>query len=293
MKKLAKMTILFLLLLISGCQKKDKLEIDEEKPEDKITVDDKKAVVEVTESKPLVVVSKDDTVNVLVRADGAPGMYLGDDGKVYGFFVDLEKMVMERMNQKYKFVPYTDVGSAAQDLKSGLSHAALAVPDLPDYQSFLNLSIPYETYNYITFVVDNNTEIKGSTREEIIKSLHGKKVGVQTTGFIFQHLRDIKEIELVEYATTTKAMEGLHLGQVDAVLENRETGEYYSEIYNWNVKPVGKNILSHTNTSGFSTIFDLSLLDRYNSALRSLLEDGSVDKLRVKYYGDAADEYKP
>lgn len=281
--------ILSLLLLILGCRKKDDLVIED--------ADEKREIVEVKddilESKPLIEVSKDDTIYILVRSDGYPGMWLGDDGEVYGFFIDLEKMVMSEMGQKYEFKPYTDIGSAAQDLKTGVSHIALAVPDIPDYRNFLNLTIPYETYNYVTFVRINNNDITGNTKEDVIKSLHGKRVGVQVTGFVYQNLRNIKEIELIEFPTTTQAMEGLDQGLVDAVLENRETAKYYIELNDWNLKSVGPNIINHKNTTGFSKIYDISVVDRYNRALKKLLDDGSVYQLHREYYGDIAEEYRP
>ncbi len=282
--------ILSIVLLSISCKRGEELDIDtsindEEQVKKTVTADE-------TQSKPLIVVDKNDEVKILVRSDGFPGMYLGDDNEVHGFYVDLEKLVMEEMGQKYSFIPYEDVGSAAQALKTGTSHVALAVPDIPDYRNFLNLSEVYETLNYITFVHNDNEDIKGSTKEEILKALHGKKVGVQTTGQAFQNLRNIKEIELVEFATTTKAMEALNNGLVDAVPENRETAEYYIRKNSWNLKPVGENILNHHNTTGFAKVIDLTLVDRYNRALEKLLNNGEIYKLHQEYYGDKAYEYQ-
>lgn len=288
-KKILFLTALF--LLIFACKKRDELEIEKEDVNEVVAVEEEKPEI-IEESKPLIILTKDDIVKILVRADGAPGMWLGEDGEVYGFYVDLERLVFEEMGQKYEFVPYTDVGVAAQGLKTGTSHVALAVPDLADYRSFLNLSLPYETLNYITFVHNDNNDIKGETKEELLKSLSGKKVGVQVTGFAFQSLRDNKDLELVEYATTTKAMEGLHNREVDAVIENRETGSYYVKQNNWDLKPVSQNILNHRNTSGFSMALDTSIVDRYNEALQRLFDNGSVDKLHKEYYGEAALEYR-
>lgn len=286
-----KVYILILVLIIISCRKKEELQIEEVVSES----NGKEGIDEVTESKPLIKVSKDDTVYILVRADGNPGMYLGDDGEVYGFYVDLERMVMEEMGQKYQFKAYTDVGSAAQDLKTGVSHIALAVPDVVDYRNFLNLSIHFETLNYVAFVRSDNSDIniKGASKQEVIESLHGKRIGVQVTGQVYQNLRGIKEIELVDFATTTKAMEALNQGLVDAVPENRETAQYYIEENGWDLKAIGPNILFHKNTTGFSKIYDLDLVERYNKALQKLLDNGSVYKLHKKYYGNVAEEYKP
>lgn len=244
-------------------------------------------------SKPLIQVSPEDIVEILVRQDGAPGMYLGDDGELHGFYVDLERMIMEEMGQAYHLKGYDDVGPAAQWLKTGVSHIALAAPDIVDYRSFLNLSIPYEVLHYVTFVHKGNREIEGDTRENILKSLHGKKVGVQTRGHIYQALREIREIELIEYPTTTKALEDLNKGLLDAVPDVKRIGIYYSSLYNWDVVPVGTPIISHKLTTAFSRVYDESLINRYNTALKTIQSDGRFDTLYESYFGPMSDEDRP
>ncbi len=245
------------------------------------------------ERKPLITLSATDTIKIFVREDGAPGMYLGKDGQVHGFYVELEKMIMEGMGQSYVFVSYHDIGPVAQELKSGTHHIALAAPDLPEYRSFLNLSIPYEVLNYVIFVQKNNTEIAGSTREELIKSLHGKRVGVQARGHIFQLLRDIKEIELIEYPTTTKALGDLNNGLLDAVPDVKRIGIYYANLNNWDIRPLGNPIISNKLTTAFSKRIETSLLDRYNKALKALISDGRFDALYESYFGPMDVEDRP
>lgn len=293
MKYLFQICMLILLIIYSGCEKRDKFEFEDhknisEEPVRKSTVDEVSIV-----NKPLITITRDDIVRIMVRADGAPGMYLGDDSNVHGFYVDLERMIMEQMEQKYEFISYTDVGPAVHALKTGTSHIALSVPDLPDYRSFLNLSIHFETLNYVTFVQNDNSDIKGLTKEAIIESLHGKKVGVQTQGHIYQVLRDIKQIDIIEYPTTTKALEDLSKGKLDAVPDVKRIGEYYSKLNDWKIKPVGKAIISHEVSTGFSQIYDLSFVERYNSVLKKLLDNGSVRGLWESHFGSMGEEDKP
>lgn len=285
---------LFLFILILGCRKKDSLEIDEDRPAENEAVNENILLSEsILDNKPLVSVGNEDVLDILVRADGAPGMYQGEDGLVYGFYVDLERMIMKEMNQSYRFSTYTDLGPVIQAMKIGTSHIALATPDVPDYRAIANLSIPFENLNYVTFIRDDDNSISGNTKEEIIKSFYGKRIGVQTQGHIYQLLRDIKEIELVDYPTTTKAMEALNDGFIDAVPENKETGYYYIEVNNWDLKNLDTVLLSYKTTTGFSRLYDTGLIQRYNKALQALMDNGSVHRLRESYYGDAAEEYKP
>lgn len=274
-----------LLFLLYGCDNQEaELIIIEDSPQPQGIVRDK--IDSVTDTvKPLGIISPDDTVEILVRADGAPGMYLGDDGELHGFYVELEKMVMKEMGQAHHLRSYSDVGPAVQGLKAGVYHIALAVPDLPEYKSFLNLSIHYEVLRYVTFIQKGNEEIRGDTRDEVLRSLHGKKVGVQTRGHIYQALRDIREIELVEYPTTTKALADLNKGLLDAVPDVKRIGEHYSVLNGWDIKPVGSPIISHNLTTAFSQTLDNSLIERYNTALQKLISDGRFEALRESYFG--------
>jgi ABC-type amino acid transport substrate-binding protein len=279
------------MVILMGCEN-DEVIIDEDREE--ITAKkETEGTITAKEHKPLIVVAATDTIQIFVREDGAPGMYLGKDGQVHGFYVDLEKMVMKEMGQSYNFVPYSDVGPVVQALKSGTHHSALAAPDLADYRSFLNLSIPYEILNYVTFIQKKNNDITGSTKEELIKSLHGKRVGVQTRGHIFQALRHIKEIELLEYPTTTKALEDLDKGLLDAVPDVKRIGIYYAKQNGWDIVPVGKPIISHRLTTAISQRFEASLLNRYNKALKALISDGRFDALYESYFGPMDEEDRP
>lgn len=292
-KKEFLLSCLTLVLLLCACDKQEtELVVQENQPQ--ISTESNKESIPGSEaSKPLITLTATDTVEILVRQDGAPGMYLGNDGTLHGFYVDLERMVMKEMGQVYHFVPYSDVGPLLHGLKSGVYHIALAAPDLPDYRSFLHLSIPYEVLHFVTFVQKGNSAISGSTREELLTSLHGKKVGVQTQGHIYQVLREIREIELVEYPTTTKALEDLNKGLLDAVLDVKRIGIYYSSLHNWNIVPVGEPIISQKITTAFSQMVEESLVERYNTALKALLKDGRFDALYESYFGHMNDKDRP
>ncbi|MBB6479965.1 substrate-binding periplasmic protein [Spirochaeta isovalerica] len=291
MKRFLELSLALMLFCFPSCTK-EKLIIDEVSARE-IETPSSEEEPEQAETKPLIVVSPDDVIEILVRADGAPGMYLGEDGEVHGFYVDLEKMVMKEMGQAYHFYPYSSIADIFVGFKSGIYHSALSTPDVPDYQALFDLSIPYEILHYVTFVRVDNNEIKGDTREEIIKSLYGKKVGVQTQGHIYQALRDYKEIELVEYETTTKALEALNAGLLDAVPDVKRIGEYYRNLKGWNIKPVGEPIINHEICTSFSKALDPSLVERYDKALKKLIDEGKVKTLWESYFGPMAESDIP
>lgn len=233
----------------------------------------------INESDSLISVSPEDTVQILVRADGAPGMFLDDDGDVHGFYVDLEKLVMEEMGQSYNFVPYDDILFAVNGMVSGSHQIALAVPDVPDYRAISNMSVPFEDLHFTVFIKKGNNTIGGDTTEEIIQSLEGKRIGVQATGHIFQILREYEGIEFVDYPTTTKALEALNNGEIDAVPDVKRIGDYYSRLNNWDIESVGEPIITLKISTGISKKYDQAFLDRYNEALKKLISNGTVKQL--------------
>lgn len=281
MKKI--ILVLFLSTLILSCSKRaTELEISENsaKTEEKVN----NINVKTEETKPLILITKDDTLQIYVRSDGAPGMYLDDDGILKGFYVDLEIAIMNKMNQKYHFNAYTDAGPTVQNIRDGVAHSALASPILPDYKSFLNFGIKFEELNFVIFLPSSSEEIISENKEEAIKKLYGKKIGVQTRGHIYQVLRDYKEIIIVEYSTTTVAMEALNKGEIDAVPEVKRVGIANAKLNNWDVKPVGGSIFSLGIGTAFSMALDQSVIDRYNLALQSLIDSGYVETLYNSYF---------
>ncbi|MGL1892772.1 MAG: transporter substrate-binding domain-containing protein [Spirochaetaceae bacterium] len=285
-KKLILILNILILTLTFGCKKAEsELEIIEESITTQ-TADSVVAKEPETGTKPLVTIGLKDTLEIYVRADGAPGMYLDSDGVLKGFYVDLEKAVMDKMGQTYRLNSYSDAGPVVQKIKIGEAHSALAVPDLPDYRTFLNLSIPYEILKYVTVVrADDPTEYP-TDRDEIIKSLYGKRVGVQTRGHIYQALRDYKDIILVEYPTTTVAMEALHNGEIDVVPEVKRIMQHYSKLNGWDFRFIDTSIISYDITTGFSQILDEATIKRYNTALQSLIDSGFVNNLYFSYFGE-------
>ncbi len=276
--------VLLSILLLSCSKKTSDLELVESSPEvkDKVTVE----VSSTEELKPLKIITKDDSLQIMVRADGAPGMFLNEQGELEGFYVELEKAVMKEMGQKYELRSYTDLGPLIQNIKSGTYHTTLSTPIIDDFKAMLNISNAFEVLNYVIFLQEESQEVIPDNKEEAIKSLFGKKIGVQTRGHIYQMLRTYKDIEIVEYPTTTVAMEALNRGEVDAVPEVKRIGIYYAKLNNWNVKPVGASIFGLNIGTGFSLTLDPSVVDRYNVALKSLIDSGYVDNLYKEYFGE-------
>lgn len=278
--------ILILIAIMASCSKKEsEILITQEKAPEQVEEENINTNIG-EENEQLVLINPEDELAILVRADGAPGMLLNDEGELVGFYVDLEKAVMKEMGQKYKLIPYTDVGPVIQKLKTGEIHSAVAAPDVPDFRALFHISSIYEVVNYVIFLPKNSTEVLPKNKEQAIRTLNNKKVGVQTRGHIYQLLRDYKDIEIIEYPTTTAALEALHNGEIDAVPDVKRVGVYNTKLNNWNIRPVGEPIHSLNVGTAFSKALDTSVVDRYNVALEKLIASGYVKELHKKYFGE-------
>lgn len=275
-----------LLLLLTGCVKKESEIIITQEIEEKKVEEIRTETQDSEASHNLIKIGKQDELAILVRADSAPDMFFDEAGKLTGYYVDLEREIMKKMGQKYRLIPYTDVGPVIQKLKTGELHSAIAAPDVPDFRALFNFSTVYEASNQVIFLPKDSTEIIPQNKEEAIRTLYGKKVGVQTRGHIYQLLRDHKEINIVEYPTTTAALEALHNGEVDAVPDVKRVGLYNTKLNNWNIRPVGEPINSLNVVTAFSKALDTSIIDRYNAALEALISSGFVKELHKQYFGE-------
>lgn len=284
MIKKAYLLLIIFAIFVSCSEKTTELEVV--KKTNNTKTEEKTDDLTTDETRPLTVINKNDTLKIWVRADGAPDMFLNENGELEGFYVDLERRIMEEMDQVFEFIPYTDLGPLVQKIKNGEAHLAMATPNLPDYRKMANMSDSFETLDFVTFI-HNDTELDDiSDKESIIKSLFGKKVGVQTRGHIYQLLRDYKEIEILEYPTTTSALEALNNKEVDAVPDVKRIGQLYSKTNNWNITPVGDPLFTLELCTSFSQTLDTSIVDRYNRALKTITESGELNDLFNSYYGE-------
>lgn len=240
--------------------------------------------MDISERKTAAIINPDDMITIMVRADGAPGMYLGDDGDVHGFYIDLTRIIMAEMKQNHRFQAYTDLGPVIHGIKAGTMQIALTAPDVPDYRALANLTLPFETHKVVTFRRSGDGSIGGSTAEEVIASFKGKKIGVQTRAHVYQALREEKEIELIEFPTSTLAMEALNRGEVDAVPDVKRVGIYYAKNKDWNIEPAGAPILELNICNAVSRAIDESFLIKYNNAISKVIEDGRLKTLYEEYF---------
>ena len=287
--KIIKKNTVFLLFILAlsivGCNRKTQVSV--EKVTDIPSQETPSAESAEVESKiSLLKIQPEDEVILMVRADYEPYMWIDDKGDFTGWTVDVERAIWEEMGQKYRMVSYTDAGKATQDVKSGVAHALVGTPYTPDYIKIFNLAEPWIFMELMIFVDKDNSEIGGTSVEECIESLLGKRVGVQARGIEYNLLREYKDIELIEYETGTVAIRKMAEGVVDAKLELIQPAIYQAKNENLEIKSVGVPIFSMEVSLGFYKGLDPEIVDRYNAALKSIQENGTYDRIYKKWFGE-------
>lgn len=277
-----KVLLLTIIILLFGCKnKKTELTIKE----NHIVSDNFNTKENLTErnSKELIKISSKDSLKILFRADFAPAMYLDKNGVPRGYYTELVKHLMKSMEQEYQLIPYWDAGKIIQGYKTGDYHMAIAISHVPDYLSLGNMSIAYDTLNYVIFVQIKDKLKYIEDKKSMIEQLSGKRVGVSARGNIYQTLRHNKNIKLVEYPTTTEALNALNRGEVDVVPALKDVGNYYIEENNWSLTSLKPVIFSFKASSAFSKKLDKSIVDSYNRALSEAMESGYMDNYKKDF----------
>ena len=282
MKKYAiAISFLLILCIFSSCERKSDLEV--KKVEKKIGTAAEQKII--SGNPVLSIIDQEEGLRVAVRSDYPPYMYLNENNELIGLLVESEKAIFDEMNYKYTFIPITDVGKALQDLKVGAIHAALGLTNQSIFAEY-KLAKNYFSFAAYIFVRPEEKDINGPTPEELLASLSGKTIGVQTRGSDLDMVRGIADIKYKEYATGTVALQALADGEVDAKIEILEV------VYDFNLKhgtdliPTGVPIYEITANTGFYPGLEQAIVNNYNQALDKVVAGGTIDKIYKKYFPD-------
>ncbi len=135
------------------------------------------------------------------------------------------------------------------------------------------------------FVHKNNTDIKGETEEEIIKSLEGKTVSVQSGVSMYEKLRIYKEINLVTELNDIISLKNLNEEKVDAVPVDKFFGLYCAKKYNLSIK-VAFSLSEEPYQTGVYKNIDPNIITQYNEALERIKNNGTFDEVFKKWFGN-------
>jgi polar amino acid transport system substrate-binding protein len=226
-------------------------------------------------------------------AGGAPYVYRDANDELAGFEVDLADELARRLGMRSQFVQGS-WENLPEDLKRGNMDVILngyewsparerqMASTIPYYRGALKLMVPREPR-------------EGQPRIESWDDLRKRggggrrlRVGVLRGVLAEAYLRKEfgGDVDILAFKEgTTGAMDQVRSGQLDATVQDDLTADYYAEHGYQDLQFAGepREVKGH----GYYVIFvrpqDAALRDRLNTALREMIEDGTLKKIYQKH----------
>ena len=196
----------------------------------------------------------------------------GDD--IVGIDAEMAAAVAEELGMDFKIedMAFDSIIPAVDSGKADIGVAGMTVTE--DRLQNVNFSDTYAKATQVV-IVKEGSDIAGPD------DLTGKKVGVQlgTTGDIYAS--DIKDAEVEQYNKGFEAVQALTQEKIDAVVIDGEPAKEFVKDAD------GLKILDEAFTEEEYAIAiakdNEDLLEKVNSALKSLKESGKLDEIVAKY----------
>lgn len=195
--------------------------------------------------------------------------------EIVGFDIDLFDAIAERANLDVEYVD-VDWDALLAGMAQGTYDAAISsITIKPDRLEEMNFSIPYMVAGQIITTLKSNTDITGP------ETLAGKSVGVQagTTGDDLA--TSINGTDVQRYDEIGLAFTALMTNQIDAVVCDDPVAYGWVDKYDV-LKTVGE-VLTHEEYGIAVAKGKEELLEKINTALEELLDEGIIDQLTEKW----------
>jgi polar amino acid transport system substrate-binding protein len=203
-------------------------------------------------------------------------------GEITGFDIEVIQAIAEAEGMEVR-VQHTGWDGLFEAVDSGKVDAGIsAITITEDRQKKYDFSDPYfEAKQLILVPKDSDVSTLGD--------LKGKKIGVQsgTTGEIVVQKAFGKTYEGIRgYDDTPGAIDDLVIGRVDAVVaDNGVVLDYMKKLPEGKFKTIEDNSFEPESYGIMVKKGNKEVLDKINSGLKKIKEDGTFDKIYEKYFG--------
>lgn len=221
-----------------------------------------------------------DTVRMGTEAAYPPYNFINDNGEIDGFERDLGDELCERARLDCEWVQ-NDWDSIIPNLVSGNYDTIIA-----------GMSITEERDEVIDFTQDYfppDPSAYVTTRDGNKASYIGV-VGAQTATIQASHVAESGAI-LVEFATADETIAALRNGEVEAVLADKAFLAPIVDESNGDIKFIASDVYIGGGIGMGIRESDSDLRETFNAAIDSMKEDGSLNDLIKKWFGEDATVY--
>lgn len=199
----------------------------------------------------------------------------------YGYSIDMMNAICQRIGATCRYQEFTFKDMFSQIMDGNADIAAGNITITSERQQFVEFSLPY-LRSEVQFVTLSRSDFASSD------DLQGKTIGVEAASIFPDYINQKynNHIKIISYATIADLFLALNNNEVDAVMVDRQTAEYWyannGDLFKL-LQPVaqlGMGIAFMTNK------INQSLISRINKALLEMESDGTYLKIFNTYFGD-------
>ena len=226
------------------------------------------------EEAPATAETTDATVLVMATNAEFPPYEYYEGQDIVGIDAEIAAVIAEKLGCELKIedMAFDSIIAAVTSGKADFGLAAMTVTE--DRLESVNFSDTYATATQVVIVAEDS-EIAG------VADLEGKKIGVQlgTTGDIYAE--DVADATIERYNKGFEAVQALTQGKIDAVIIDNEPAKVFVSE-NEGIKILEEDFAVEEYAAAIAKE-NTELLEKVNTALAELTEDGTLQAIVDKY----------
>lgn len=208
-----------------------------------------------------------------------PFNFIGKDGEVTGFDIDIANAIAKKMG--VKAVPITTewegIVASLIARRSDMIIGSMAIT--PERKKKVSFTEPYY-HGGAQFFAKKGTSLKS------IEDLKDGKVGV-VTGTTFHEVLDKMDniSKILQFQSDVDNFKSVAQGRSDGLVTDYFVGLVAPKKYGVDIEPVGELLYVEDNAIAIRKE-DTKLLEVVNSSLKEIIEDGTYEKISMKWFGN-------
>ena len=205
-----------------------------------------------------------------------PPLNFKKDGKLTGFDVEIGTEIAKRIGLEAN--PVTNPWETIiQGLKAKKYDAIIgSMTATPDRDKQVDFTNPYYLSGAQIFVAEGNSDIQSK------EDLKGKKIGVIQASTWKDMAEELSD-QVKGYPTDVNALQDLALGRLDAVITDKIVGVSAKNEKGLEIKEIG-DLLNEDRVSVAIAEGNKELADQINEAIQSMIDDGTYEKISMKWF---------
>ena len=212
--------------------------------------------------------------------------YVKDDNKTFeGYDIDVWEEIGKRLGKKIEWHQYSFEGCLGAVDSQKVDTATQQISITPARMDKFYFSEPYFLSPYKLYVAETNNSINK------IEDMYGKKLGLTLADAGHEYITRLdpnKQIDIVSYTSDASIAIPNHVesGKLDASTQAVIVFDKMKEESNAKVKLVGDVLYTEINSFPYpKTEKGKKLCDEVSKVIVEMREDGTLEKLAIKWFG--------